>query len=90
MVFIKHKSPKSDVFFNPLFHVFQDPRFLGSRFFRVKVFWVHVFQGLEIATISNWKFGVPLKYFGVPGPTLGVPGPRSHLNIFGFWIPGPT
>ena len=41
MVFIKNNSPESDIFFNPiLFHVFQDPGFLGSRFV-----WVQVFQG---------------------------------------------
>ena len=34
MVFIKHNSLKSDIFFNPIFI----PGFSGSRFFRVQVF----------------------------------------------------
>ena len=50
MVFIKHNSLKSDIFFNPIFipcfsgskffrvQVFQDPGFSESRFLRVQVF----------------------------------------------------
>ena len=34
MVFMKHNSLKSDVFFNPIFI----PCFSGSRFFRVQIF----------------------------------------------------
>ena len=34
MVFVKHNSLKSDIFFNPIFF----PGFSGSRFFRVQVF----------------------------------------------------
>ena len=33
MVFVKHNSLKSDIFFNPIFF----PGFSGSRFFRVQV-----------------------------------------------------
>ena len=40
MVFIKHNSLKSDIFFNPIFI----PGFSGSRFFRV-----HIFQGPGIS-----------------------------------------
>ena len=36
MVFVKHNSLKSDIFFNPI--VFQGPGFSESRFFRVQVF----------------------------------------------------
>ena len=39
MVFVKHNSLKSDIFFNPIFI----PGFSGSRFFRVRV------QVLEVA-----------------------------------------
>ena len=57
MVFIELNSVKSDIYVIPyLFHVFQGPGFLRSRFFRVQVFqgpgfsglrffWVQVFQG---------------------------------------------
>ena len=34
MVFVKHNSLKSDIFFNPIFI----PGFSGSRFFKVQVF----------------------------------------------------
>ena len=38
MVFIKHNSLKSDIFFNPIFfQVFQGSAFSRSRFFRVRV-----------------------------------------------------
>ena len=57
MVFIKHNSLKSDIFFNPIFiqgfsgsrlfrvRVFQSPGFSGSRFFRVQVFQSPGFSG---------------------------------------------
>ena len=39
MVFVKHNSLKSDIFFNPIFIPgFQGPGFSESRFFRVQVF----------------------------------------------------
>ena len=59
MVFIKHKSAKPDIFFNPIFipcllvskffrvQVFQGPGSLGSRFFRVQVFQASGFSGSE-------------------------------------------
>ena len=41
MVFVKHNSLKSDIFFNPIFI----PGFSGSRFFRVQVFQGPGFSG---------------------------------------------
>ena len=41
MVFITHKSLKSDIIFDPIFI----PCFLGSRFFRVQVFQLPGFSG---------------------------------------------
>ena len=40
MVFIKYYFLKSDTYFNPIYllQVFQDPGFLGFRFFRVQIF----------------------------------------------------
>ena len=40
MIFIKHNSLKSDIFFNPIFI----PCFSASMFFRVQIFMVLVFQ----------------------------------------------
>ena len=48
MVFIELNSVKSDIFVIPyLFHVFQGPGFLRSRFFRVQVFQGPGFSGLR-------------------------------------------
>ena len=45
MVFVKHKSLKSDTFFNPIFI----PDFSGSRFFRVQI------QGpVQILEVAQW------------------------------------
>ena len=45
MVFVKHNSLKSDIFFNPIFiPAFQGPGFSESRFFRVQVFQDPVFS----------------------------------------------
>ena len=41
MVFVKHNSLNSDIFFNPIFI----PGFSGSRFFRVQVFQGPGFSG---------------------------------------------
>ena len=72
MVFIKHNSLKSDIFFNskfmpcfsgPMFftvQVFQGPGFSESRFF-----WVQVFQGLGFS-----GFGSRVRVQG-PGPGSG-------------------
>ena len=58
MVFIKHNSLKSGIFFNPIFI----PGFSGSRFFRVQVFQGPGFSGsgsrvrvqvLEVAIFQN-------------------------------------
>ena len=66
MVFIKHNSLKSVIFFNPIFIPrFQDPCFSGSRFFRVQVFLGPGFsrsrsrvrvQVLEVAYVLNIMF----------------------------------
>ena len=51
MVFIKYYSLKSDTYFNPiyLFQVFQDPGFLGFRFFRDQIF-----QGSGPGSVSRF------------------------------------
>ena len=61
MVFVKHNSLTSDIFFNPIFI----PGFSGSRFFRVQVFQSPGFSGsgsrvrvqvLEVAVLFTFVF----------------------------------
>ena len=69
MVFVKHSSLKSDIFFNPMII----PGFLESRFFRVQVF-----QG---PGLGFWIQGPGL--CPGPGPRSRVqgPGPRSGSSV---------
>ena len=69
MVFIKHSSLKSDIFFNPIFI----PRFPGSMYFRVQVF-----QSPDLDFRMGQGFAESGFRFQVQG--LG-PGFRSSPNI---------
>ena len=72
MVFIKHNSLKSDIFLIPyLFHVFQDPCFQGSRFFRVQVFESPGFPGSGF-----------FRFQGFQGQVFSWPGSR----FFRVWV----
>ena len=61
MVFVKHNSLKSDIFFNPIFI----PGFSGSRFFRLQVFQgpasgsrvrVQVLEVASLKSLNNYFF----------------------------------
>ena len=59
MAFIKHNSLKSDIFLILyLFHVFQDPGYLGSRFFRVQVFQGLGFSEAGCRVRALWVHGL--------------------------------
>ena len=75
MVFIKHKSLKSDIFFNPIFiscfsgsKFFRVQVFLGSGFTRFKFIWVQVFQspGFKGPCFSGFRF-LRVQVFHGPG-----------------------
>ena len=70
MVFVKHNSLKSDIFFNPMFI----PGFSGSRFFRVQVFKVPV-QGPG----PGPGFGSRVRVQG-PVQVIEVAGKNNHLK----------
>ena len=72
MVFVKHNSLKSDIFFNPIFI----PGFSGSRFFRVQVFQGPGFSGFESRV---WVQGSGFRV-RVQGPGPG-PGSGSRVRV---------
>ena len=84
MVFIKHNSLKSGIFFNPIFN----PGFSGSRFFRVQVFQGSGFSGSRFFRV--WVLG-PGPGYGSRVQSLGsgsrvrVQGPGSRVQV-----PGPA
>ena len=67
MVFAKHNSLKSDIFFNPIFI----PGFSESRFFRVQVF-----QGAGPGSGSRVQGPGP-----GPGSRVRVQGPGSRSRV---------
>ena len=73
MVFIKHNSIKSDIFFNRIFI----PGFSGSRFFRAQVFQRRGFSGSRFFRAQVLQGPGPWSGFRVqgPGPSLR----SSHL-----------
>ena len=68
MVFIKHNSLKSDIYFNPIFV----PCFSGSRFFRVQVF-----QG---PGCSGFRFFVGPGFSGL-GPGFSGSGSKIQVQV---------
>ena len=82
MVFIKHNSLKSGIFFNPIFN----PGFSGSRFFRVQVFQGSGFSGSRFFRV--WVLG-PGPGYGSRFQSLGSgsrvrvqgPGSRSRFGV---------
>ena len=73
MVFIKHNSLKSDIFFNPIFI----PGFSGSRFFRVQVFQSPGFPGSSFFRVQVQSPGSRVRVQG-PGPG---PGSESRFRV---------
>ena len=74
MVFIKHNSLKSDIYFNPIFV----PCFSGSRFFRVQVFQGPGFSGFRFFVGPGFS-GSGSRFFRVRIQDPG-PGFRSSLH----------
>ena len=79
MVFVKHNSLKSDIFFNPIFF----PGFSGSMFFRVQVFQSPSFSGSRFFRVQVFQGPGPGSGSRVQGPG---PGPGSGSRVQG---PGP-
>ena len=68
MVFVKHNSLKSDIFFNPIFF----PGFSGSMFFRVQVFQSPSFSGSRFFRVQVQG----------PGPGSRVQGPGYESRVW--------
>ena len=79
MVFVKHNSLKSDIFFNPIFI----PGFSGSRFFRVQVFQGPGFSGFGPGSGSRVQGLGPRSRVQGPGPgsRVRVHGPGSGFRF---------
>ena len=96
MVFIKHNSLKSDIFFNPIFiqgfsgsrlfrvRVFQSPGFSGSRFFRVQVFQSPGFSGSRFSRVQVFQGPGPGSRSRVQGPNPGFRS--SHFSHKFFYL----
>ena len=80
MVFVKHNSLKSDIFFNPIFIL----GFSGSRFFRVQLFQGTGFSGSRFFRVQIFQGPGPgSRFFRV---RVQNPGPAFRSSLRGALV----